>query len=522
MSNKICTVIITIQYGIIRDVFISKETSTNLNQHWILDSGCTDHMSSNKTGLSNFKSKVTNVLIANNESIKTTGVGEIECKSATTNIVLKNVWHVPNLGRNLLSVSAITRAGYKVKFEGDIVKIMDSRNNAIVKGSLNATGFYRMDLEFIKKEAYMAATNNINIWHQRLGHLNYESLKIMGFKGEEKFCEPCQLAKSKKKPFNKLKEKTTNKLESIHIDLCGPMKTKGLYGETYFLAITDEATDFTTVQTFKTKQAGDIGASIKDYIVEMERQNDAKVKEIVMDGGKEFTNEKLTSWLTKQGIVINQTNPYTPEQNGIAERKNQTLVETARSMLRTAGMSDKFWSEAILVSAYTRNRCVNRKDKKTPFERFNGNPPNMENIKIFGSTAYSFIDKSKRTKWENKSRKAILIGYTNNGYKLLELKSNKIIYSRHVTFNELELGNGMENKYSEESESESEDEENDSNYEDSGSKVPEQEIETEPEPESNEKDVVMEEADQNEDETEDGIYKRTRGGIKRKRSIMQL
>ena len=70
----------------------------------MLDSGCTDHMSSNKTGLSNVKSKVINVLIANNESIKTTGVGEIECKSATAKIVLKNVWHVPNLGRNLLSV----------------------------------------------------------------------------------------------------------------------------------------------------------------------------------------------------------------------------------------------------------------------------------------------------------------------------------------------------------------------------------------------------------------------------------
>ena len=69
---------------------------------------------------------------------------------------------------------------------------MDSHNNAIVKGSLDATGLYRMDLEFIEKEAYMAATNNINIWHQRLGHLNYESLKIMGFKREEKFCEPSQ------------------------------------------------------------------------------------------------------------------------------------------------------------------------------------------------------------------------------------------------------------------------------------------------------------------------------------------
>ena len=401
----------------------------------------------------------------------------------------------------------------------------------IVKGKLDGTGLYKMEMEFINKEAYLVANNDkIHVWHQRLGHPNYKALKAMGFKGKEPFCETCQISKSKKKPFKPFKEKTNNKLETMHVDLCGPMKTKGMNGETYFLAITDETTDFTVVHTFRTKQADEIGNAIQDYITEMERQFNAKVKKIVMDGGKEFVNRKLTNWLTSQGIIIKQTNPYTPEQNGVSERKNETLVETARAMIKDAGLPQSFWSEAILTAAYTRNRVINRKDKKSPYERLYGNQADLNYVKIFGARAYAFIDNSKRTKWDDKAYKTMLIGYTNNGYKLLDMKTRKIIYSRNVTFNEQELGFGKQNTehYDTNEESESEYEKNESDYEDSGSKVPSIELESDNEQqELNEnqnqdrkadEDVEMRDASRKEsDEENEGVYSRTRGSVKRRR-----
>jgi len=109
------------------------------------------------------------------------------------------------------------------------------------------------------------------------------------------------------------------------------METPGLDNERYFMAITDEASGFSHSYVYKTKHSNFIVSDIKAYIKLMEKQSGQKAKELVCDGGTEFINKELITFMETNGIMYNQSNPDTPQQNGIAERKNATLVEAARS-----------------------------------------------------------------------------------------------------------------------------------------------------------------------------------------------
>ena len=159
------------------------------------------------------------------------------------------------------------------------------------------------------------------------------------------------------------------------------------------------------------------------------------------DGGGEYTSNKFTKFCKDHGILQRISVPSTPQQNGLAERKNRTLLNSARSMLNLVSLLPSFWEEAVATTCYLQNRNYHRTlGLITPYELWFGVKPNMQDLKIFGCLAYAFVPAEKRSKLEQRARKAIFVGYGDaNGYKayrLFDPTKKTFFYSRTVKFDE--------------------------------------------------------------------------------------
>ncbi len=171
----------------------------------------------------------------------------------------------------------------------------------------------------------------------------------------------------------------------------------------------------------------------------METQKGLKVKAIRSDNGGEYSSNELARFCKEKGIEQQFTVPYNPQQNGVAERMNRTLVESARTMIQESGLPLNYWGEALMTAVYVRNICPTRAlDKITPYEAWTGNRPKVDHLRVFGCTAYVYEPAELRRKLDMPGKKCTFIGYSSNrkAWRFLERKSNVVIESRSAEFNE--------------------------------------------------------------------------------------
>lgn len=164
------------------------------------------------------------------------------------------------------------------------------------------------------------------------------------------------------------------------------------------------------------------------------------VKTLRVDNGREYCNERTMRYLREKGINMETTAPYTPEQNGRAERDNRSLVESARTMLHAKSLPVKLWAEAVNTACYILNRTPTTSNRgMTPYEAWTNKKPHLDHIRVFGSEAYAHIPKQFRKKWDKKSQKLILVGYQADScnYRLYNPQTGKIIISRDVIIHEI-------------------------------------------------------------------------------------
>ena len=157
------------------------------------------------------------------------------------------------------------------------------------------------------------------------------------------------------------------------------------------------------------------------------------------DNGGEYGSKLFETYLKEKGIFHQTTVPLNPAQNGVSERMNRTLVETARSMMSHAKMPVEFWAEAISTAVYLRNRSPTILPPGiTPFECLFNRKPDVSNLKVFGCLAFAHIPKSQRKKFDEKSKKTVFVGYPQGtkGYKLFDLSTKGFIRSRDCIFDE--------------------------------------------------------------------------------------
>lgn len=430
---------------------------------WIVDSGATDHMINDEKyfdSVSTLKNVVSIVVAKSNVKLNATKIGNINItfKSGQSGQI-KNVYFCPDLRHNLLSTAKLEKAGLKIVFENGSVSI--SKDYKVLAIGKRVGSLYTINFNLESKNANVCcSTNDISLWHSRLGHLSNNSILKLSSMVDGlhlskemsencKICSVCAQTKITRLPYNKVAIKVTKSpLELVHSDICGPI-TPATYDEKkYILTFLDDYTHFCIV--FLLKNKSDFFECFKRYEALVTNQLNKKIKVIRCDNGREYCSNDFRKLCDAKGIRVSYTVPYNPEQNGCAERLNRTLIEKGRAMLLQSGLPKSLWGESILCATYLLNRSPTNalKTNVTPAELFYGRKPNLKNIKIFGCLAYSHIPKQKQgNKFDPKGELNFMIGYTDHGYRLWDPKNEKLVIARNIVFDETKTAQDFKNEH---------------------------------------------------------------------------
>jgi Integrase core domain. len=243
-------------------------------------------------------------------------------------------------------------------------------------------------------------------WHRKFGHRDPEIIKDLenkdlasGIKikdcGIRKQCDCCIKGKMTRKPFPKQSYSSTNAiLDLIHTDVCGPIQITTPANKRYILTLIDDYSRYTKICLMQYKS--EVAGLIKEFIVFCKTQHQKVPKVIRSDRGREYVNNELRQYLKSEGIQIQYTVTYSPQQNGVARKKNRSLLEMTRCMLIDSELHDKYWGEAVNTANYLQNRLPTRCRDITPYELWYSRKPDIKHLQIFGCTAYVHIPKEQR------------------------------------------------------------------------------------------------------------------------------
>ena len=304
-------------------------------------------------------------------------------------------------------------------------------------------------------------TSNMDLWHCRYGHLGADNLvklsncdMVDGLdriakNAKKSICEGCEKGKQHRLPYPKSSSScTTDVLEIIHTDICGPMNMDSIGGSKYFITFIDFSR---YVCVYYLKQKSEALSKFKEFVNLMTNITGKRVKVLRNDNGGGYCSHAFSEYLKEQGIKHETTVPYNPAQNGLAERMNHTIVESARSMIHFSNVPKEFWAEAVNTAVYLKNRSPSVALKEEmPYECMFGVKPNVSSLKIFGCIAHVHIDSQARKKFDMKSRKAIFVGYPEGtkGFKLYDPVVKRFLCSRDVIFDEGKFYNFKEKNLS--------------------------------------------------------------------------
>ena len=425
-----------------RVVYSAYSTDVSLLEYWILDTGATTHMTSNRRFVAEMK-KYTSDGVVKGLGDREFAINGIGYSKINDKLMLEEVLYCEGIDASLISVDRLLLDGYKVvidKFgarvskDGQVVALAERKNKSLVIRALIAT------------EVRSPSTAILN--HERLGHINMKRVKEVenlnigignSTRSTHEICEACALGKASRSPFPISLNRALERLDLIHSDVCGPLP-RSVVGYKYFVSFTDDHTRMSWI--YPVKQKSEVLEKFREFKAMVEKHTTKSIKIIRSDNGGEYTSNEWKQFLQAEGVQHQTTVPYTPQQNGVAERLNRTLLDMARAMLKGAGLPDMFWVEAVLTASYVRNRVPSAALDKNgiPFESWYGWKPALGQLRVFGCIAFALVADTK-SKLADRSRKCIMVGYGTDdhnvkGYKLWDLVNRKFLFSRDVSFNE--------------------------------------------------------------------------------------
>nr|GFA73517.1 hypothetical protein [Tanacetum cinerariifolium] len=299
-----------------------RHTTRKLYKHlvdiilFIVDSGCSKHMTGNLKFLTNFVEKFL------------------------------------GLNHNLFFVGQFCDANLEVAFRKSTCYICDLKGNDLLTGS-RGTDLYSITLQYITSPnpiflMVKATSSQAWLWHRRLSHLNFDTINLL-LKNDiviglpklkfikDHLCSSCELGKAIRKSFQ---TKTTSsskiRLQLLHMDLCGPMQVESINGRKYVLVIVDDYSRYTWTHFLRSKD--ETPEVFIDFLRLVQRGLHAQVRIVQTDKGTKFLNKTHHAYFASEGINHQTSVARTPEQNGVVERRNRTLVEAARTMLSAANV----------------------------------------------------------------------------------------------------------------------------------------------------------------------------------------
>ena len=271
---------------------------------------------------------------------------------------------------------------------------------------------------------------------KRLGELSKQNMLDSDQVSKIEFCENCVLGKQHRLSFSTAQHSTSEILEYVHSDLWGPAKVPTHGGNNYFLSLIDDFSRKVWIYLLKSKDQA--FESFKTWKKLVENQTSKKIKTFRTDNGLEFCKEEFNKFCSIEGIQRHRTVRYTPQQNGVAERMNRTILDKVRCLLIDSGLSQNFWGEAATTAVYLINRSPSTAiNLKTPEELWVGRPPSLKHLRVFGCACYAHQSEGKL---EPRALKGVFLGYPLGvkGYRLWlrDQKGFKVIISRDVVFDE--------------------------------------------------------------------------------------
>nr|GEX49088.1 hypothetical protein [Tanacetum cinerariifolium] len=418
---------------------------------WYLDSGCSKHMTGDRSQLTNFVNKFLGIVkFRNDHMTKILGCGDYHIG----NVMISSVYYVEGLGHNLFSVRQFCNSNLEVAFHQHTYFIRNLEGVDLLTGS-RGNNLYTMSLEDMMVSSLICFLSKASktkswLWHQRLSHLNFGEINRLARQGlvqglpklkfeKDHLCFACAMGKSKKNPHKpKFEDTNQEKLFLLHMDLYGPIRVASINGKKYILVIVDDYSRFTLVKCLRSKdEAPDFTIKfLKMFQVRLK----VPVRRIRTDNGTEFVNQTLREYYEQVGISLETYVARSPQQNSVVERRNHTLIEVARTMLIYAKAPLFLWAEAVATACYTQNRSIVRlRHGKTPYELFHDKLPNLSFFYVFGALCCPINDSENLGKLQPKADIGIFIGYapTKKAFWIYNRRTRRIIETIHVDFDEL-------------------------------------------------------------------------------------
>nr|GEV53445.1 putative ribonuclease H-like domain-containing protein [Tanacetum cinerariifolium] len=374
--------------------------SAALKDKGVIDSGCSRYMTGNMSYLFDFE-ELNGGYVAfggNPKGGKITGKGKIK----TGKLDFDDVYFVKELKFNLFSVSQ-----------------MCNKKNSVL---FTDTECLVLSFDFRLPDASQVLLR-VPRENNMLGHVNLKTINklvkgnlVRGLPSKvftnDNSCVACKKGKQHRASF---KSKTLSLVDQplfrLHMDLFGPTFVKNLSKKSYCLVITDDYSRFSWVFFLASKD--ETPSVLKTFIIGLENLFSLKVKIIRCDNGTEFKNSDLNQFCRVKGIKREFSVPRTPQQNGIAERKNRTLIEAARTLLADSLLPIPFWAEAVNATCYVQNRVlVTKPHNKTPYELLHGRLPSIGFMRPFGCPVTILNTLDPLGKFQGKVDEGFLVGYS--------------------------------------------------------------------------------------------------------------
>lgn len=424
----------------------------NSDNDWFFDSAATSNMTNNKTWLKNVRvSDKKEIITADNGIMQVECIGDvlenILIDKLKKNITIKNVQFVPDIVANLLSVGQIVKNDNVVIFHKNGCEVYDPSRKVIATGTLVNNMFKLVKSSNSSFENGFACgdiatrkryVNDAILLHRRLGHVSMNNeifLKVFGRKMKDFKCVVCIKGKQTKLPFPSSDNRATRILELIHSDVCGPMSINSIGGKRYFVTFIDDFSRKCFVYMIAHKNQ--VLKCFKEFKLFVEGQMEVKIKSLRTDWGGEYINNDFDKFLLENGISHQKSAVYSPQQNGLAERMNRTIIEKVRCMLIDAALSLGFWAEAVQTAVFILNNIPCRgNNNKSPEEFWSGKQGDTSLLKVFGCKAMVHIPDQKRKKLDAKSVECIYLGPAEDmkAYRLYNKATKKTVISRDVVF----------------------------------------------------------------------------------------
>ena len=428
----------------------------------IIDCGASSHFSPDKSKFVNFTTIAPEAIkAADGHTFSAIGLGDLVVtlpgKDGTKGppITLKRVYYAPKMAFTLVSVASLDKAGCSLTIEDGQCVIRSPRPFRTYLGCVpRINNLYRLDSSAIKapepSKLYANVANtpiSLNELHRRMGHANFQTLREMVKNGAVEgveldssptstFCEACVQGKAHRKAFPKKSEQSYSKYgEKVVTDLWGPAQVLSLGGHAYAHMFEDLSSREPRVLFLKAKS--EAISTYKEYErwVKVHRNPDG-IACLGSDRGGEFTSEEFNAYLKTAGTIRHLNVHDSPQSNGVVERLNQTLIESARSMIFGANLPQYLWAEAVHHAAWIRARIPSKAlpGSITPLEQATGRKPNLSRVLVFGSVVW--VKVKDAGKLEPQAVEGHFVGYDeeSKGYRIYYLKRRTVIVERDVFF----------------------------------------------------------------------------------------